>query len=88
MIRVLGPALILAAATGSALASLSNLVSAWGHDFAVTPFETKDLMVAVATDKATGARFNIVKMPNGHLMAAVPLDGMKEPPTIDPKDLM
>ena len=70
------------------MASLANLVGAWGHDFVVSPFETKDLMVAVATDKATGEKFNLIKMPNGHLMAVVPLDGMTAPPKVDPQDLM
>ncbi|WP_238258656.1 hypothetical protein [Methylobacterium gnaphalii] len=45
-------------------------------------------MIAVATDKATGMQFNIVKMSNGHLMAVVPFDAMKTPPTVDRKDLM
>lgn len=80
--------LVLAAAAGPAVGSLSNLVSAWGHDFVVTPFATKETMVAVATDKATGATFNLIRMPNGHVMAVVPLDGMREPPSVDAKDLM
>lgn len=77
-----------AAGTGPALASLAGLVGAWGHDFAVTPFEAKDVMVAIATDKTTGKAFNIVKMPNGHLMAVVPFDAMTAPPSVDRKDLM
>ncbi|GJE55820.1 MULTISPECIES: hypothetical protein [Methylobacterium] len=76
------------AGTGTAFASLSGLVGAWGHDFAVTPFAPKELMVAVATDKATGKQFNVVKMSDGHLMAVVPFDAMKEPPGVPPKDLM
>lgn len=80
--------LVAVAVAGPAVASLSNLVSAWGHDFAVTPFEAKPMMVAVATDRATGARFNMVKLPNGHLMALVPLDGMTGPVPVAAKDLM
>ena len=88
MLRSFGLLLVLIVGAGPALASLSSLVSAWGHDFTVTPFETKEVMVAVATDKTTGAKFNVVKMPNGHLMTPVPLGGMKEPPKVDPADLM
>ena len=83
------PVLLLClAAAGPAAASLSSLVGAWGHDFSVTPFEPKETMVAVATDKATGRQFNLVKMGNGHLMAVVPLDKMTAPPAVDAKDLM
>lgn len=73
---------------GTAAASLSGVISAWGHDFVVTPFEPREMMVAEATDRASGARFNIVKMPSGRIMALVPMDAMKEPPSVAPKDLM
>ena len=87
-----GSALAALLLAGPALASLSGLVGAWGHDFAVTPFEMRELMVSVATDKATGRRFNLVRMPNGTVMAMVPLDamrdGMRNVPDVKPADLM
>lgn len=85
--RAFGILLYLAAAA-PATASLSNLVSAWGHDFAVTPFEMKAMQVAVATDRVTGSRFNVIKLSNGHLMAVAPVDTMTMPPITQPKDLM
>lgn len=88
MLRALVPIAMLLAGTGAALASLAGLVGAWGHDFVVTPFAPMELMVGMATDKATGKQFNVVKMPNGHLMAIVPFDAMKDMPAVDPKDLM
>ena len=71
-----------------AAASLSSLVSAWGHDFSVTPFEQKELMIATATDKATGERFNIIKMPSGRLMVGVPVEQAKQPPKVEQADLV
>lgn len=63
-------------------------VGAWGHDFVVTPFEPMQLMVAIATDKATGKQFNIIKMPDGYVMAVVPFDQMAKMPEIAPNSLM
>ena len=88
MMRAILPAVALLAGTGLATASLSGLVGAWGHDFVVTPFEPMQLMVAIATDKATGKQFNIVKMPDGHVMAVVPFDQMSKMPEIAPNSLM
>lgn len=88
MMRVILPAVALLAGTGVATASLSSLIGAWGHDFVVTPFEPMQLMVAMATDKATGKQFNVIKMPDGHVMAVVPFDQMPKMPEIDPKSLM
>ena len=88
MVRIFVLLAGLAAGMGSALASLSNLVSAWGHDFAVTPFEMKEMPVAVATDRATGKRFNLMWMPNGRMMAIVPLDRMTAPPIVEANDVM
>ncbi len=80
---------LILAAVGAAQASLSNLVSAWGHDFAVTPFQPTELMVAVAKDRKSGApMFNLVKTPSGAVMALVPLDQIKEMPKVAPKDMM
>ncbi len=87
MRRAILVCLVMAAASPS-VGSLSNLVSAWGHDFTVMPFEPKTMMVAVATDMTTGAKFNIVKLPNGHLMAVVPIGSLKEPPSVEAKDMM
>ena len=42
----------------------------------------------MATDKATGKQFNIIKMPDGHVMAVVPLDQMAKMPEIDAKSLI
>lgn len=85
-------ALAALALAGPAAASLSGLVSAWGHDFAVTPFEMRELMVSMATDKATGRRFNIVRMPGGTMMVMIPFDAMKDVmkdvPDVKPADLM
>ena len=68
---------------------MSNLVGAWGHDFAVTPFEPMELMVAAAKDRKNGdVKFNIVKMPTGTMMALVPLDQVKEMPVVASKDMM
>ncbi|TXM73705.1 hypothetical protein FV226_08810 [Methylobacterium sp. WL12] len=88
MMRAILPAVALLAGTGVATASLSSLVGAWGHDFAVTPFEPMQLMVAMATDKATGKSFNVIRMPDGHVMAVVPFDQMPMMPEVDPKSLM
>ncbi|GJE13622.1 MULTISPECIES: hypothetical protein [Methylobacterium] len=76
MMRALLPAVALLAGTSVAMASLSALVGAWGHDFVVTPFEPIQLMVAMATDKATGKQINVIKMPDGQVMAVVPFDQM------------
>ncbi len=88
MMRALLPAVALLAGTGVATASLSSVIGAWGHDFVVTPFEPMQLMVAMATDKATGKRFNLIKMPDGPVMAVVPVDQMAKMPEIDPRSLM
>lgn len=88
MMRAIVPAVALLAGTGAAMASLSGLVGAWGHDFVVTPFEPMPLMVAMATDKITGKQFNIIKMPDGHVMAVVPFDQMAKMPEIDSRSLL
>ncbi|MBP1179814.1 hypothetical protein [Methylobacterium sp. PvR107] len=88
MVRTILPAVYLLAGTSMAMASLSSLVGAWGHDFVVTPFAPMELFVAMATDKATGKQFNIIKMPDGHVMAVVPLDQMAKMPEIDAKSLI
>ncbi len=76
-------------AVGAARASLSNLVSAWGHDFTVTPFQPMELMVATARDRKSGAAMvNLVRMPSGTVMALVPLDQLKDMPRIAPQDMM
>ena len=91
-IPLLCAACLCAALAGPAGASLSGLVGAWGHDFAVTPFEPRELMVSTATDRATGRRFNIVRMPSGAMMVMVPFDAMKDlmkdVPDVKPADLM
>lgn len=79
---------ILAAAC-AAQASLSSLVSAWGHDFTVTPFQPMELMVAAAKDRKSGeTMFNLVKAPGGAVMALVPLDQLKTMPKVASKDMM
>jgi hypothetical protein len=88
MMRTLLPAVVFFAGTGAAMSSLSGLVGAWGHDFVVTPFEPMQLLVAMATEKTTGKQFNVIKMPDGHVMAVVPLDQMTKMPDIDPKSLL
>ena len=73
----------------AAQASLSNLVSAWGHDFTVTPFEPMELMVAAAKDRKSGeTMFNLVKAPSGTVMALVPLDQLETMPKVASKDMM
>ncbi|WP_244538900.1 MULTISPECIES: hypothetical protein [unclassified Methylobacterium] len=88
MMRAILPAVVLLAGTGMAMASLSSLVGAWGHDFVIPPFEPMQVMVAMATDKITGKQFNVIKMPDGHVMAVVPFDQMAKMPEIDSKSLM
>jgi hypothetical protein len=88
MMRVMLPVVALLASTVVTMASLSSVIGAWGHDFVVTPFEPMQLMVAMATEKATGKQFNIIKMPDGHLMAVVPFDQMAKMPEVDAKALM
>ncbi|MDP4005652.1 hypothetical protein [Methylobacterium sp. NEAU K] len=88
MMRAILPAVALLADTGVTTASLSSVVGAWGHDFVVTPFGPMQLMVAMATDKATGKQFKIIKMPGGQVMAVVPFDQMAKMPEIYPKSLM
>lgn len=88
MLRAILPAVAFLAGSGVATASLSSLIGAWGHNFIVTPFEPMQVMVGMATDKATGKQFNVIKMPDGHVMAIVPFDQMTKMPEIDPKSLM
>ena len=88
MMHAILPAVALLAGTGVVTISLSGLVGAWGHNFIVTLFEPMQVMVGMATDKATGRQFNVIKMPDGHVMAIVPFNQMAKMPEIDPKRLM
>lgn len=38
-------------------------------DVEVSPFETREVSIATAKDKKTGRTFNVVKLPNGKMMA-------------------
>lgn len=42
----------------------------------------------MATDKATGKQFNVIGMPEGHLMAVVHSGQMPKMPEIDLKSMM
>ncbi|BAU94006.1 hypothetical protein PUR23_14565 [Methylorubrum populi] len=44
-------------------------LSVAGSDVELSPFETRQLPVATAKDKKTGRTFNVVKLPNGKMMA-------------------
>jgi len=48
--------------------------SPWGRYFKMAPFQTHTLEVTVATDKQSGRQMNLVRLPNGHVMALVPAD--------------
>ena len=68
---------------GSSVASLSGLVAAWGRDFVVSPFEPEPMMVATMTEKSTGDTFKVVKMPDGRVMALVPMAKLAMMPMTD-----
>ena len=70
---------ILVAAGVSALltagaAYAQQTFEAWGHTFTYGNFQPQMLDVAVATEKGTGHKMNLVKLKNGHMMAVVPAD--------------
>jgi hypothetical protein len=69
---------LVAASSGTALAQ--QTFSAWGHDFTVSNFAPQQMMVGVATDRATGRKFNVIKLRNGTMMAVVPMSSMKRMP--------
>ena len=81
-------AILIMVGCSPAVASLSGLIGAWGHDFAVSPFEPKELMVATVTDKKTGDQFNLIKMPSGKLMAGIPIDQVKDAPKVQQVDMV
>jgi hypothetical protein len=68
----------LAAASESAFAQ--QTFSAWGHDFTVSNFAPQQMMIAVARDRTTGRKFNVLKLKNGKMMAIVPISSMKGMP--------
>ena len=43
--------------------------------FEISAFEMQQAAIAVAMDKMTGHKVNVVKMKNGHMMVLVPFDG-------------
>ena len=69
---------LVAATSESALAQ--QTFSAWGHDFTVSNFAPQQMMVAVARDRTTGRKFNVLKLRNGKMMAIVPISSMKGMP--------
>jgi hypothetical protein len=40
-----------------------------GADIELSPFETHSVPVAIARDRKTGRTFNVVRLPNGRMMA-------------------
>lgn len=80
-------------AAGLLVASLAPALAgttfkAWGHDFDLSPFRTVEMQVGVATDRATGHRFNVMKTKSGAMMAIVPTERMGAMPEISDSELM
>lgn len=58
--------ILVAGAAGGALAQTQANDALSPYD--VSQFETRTMQVAVATDRQSGRRFNVVKLPNGRMM--------------------
>ncbi len=70
------------------LAQTSGTVRAFGSSFELAPFEKMETSVSVASDK-NGRKFNVVKLPNGKMMALVSVDRVKDfSPFADDSELM
>lgn len=70
MIATLTAAVVIVGAAGA----LAATYEAWGHTFTYDSFKPQMLDVAVATEKETGHKMNLVRLKNGHMMAMVPAD--------------
>lgn len=73
------------ASIGAAFAQ--QTFTAWGHEYDITPFAPQQMMIAVATDRKTGKKFNILKSKSGKMMIISPMDVMKGSPTIASEDM-
>lgn len=87
----LAAGLLVAAVSGAALAQ--QTFSAWGHDFEVAPLSSSAVsphqaQIVVATDRRTGRKFNCLKLPDGRMMAVVPLNSLKGMPDIKEEDMI
>lgn len=91
---LLAAGLLVAAASGAALAQQG--FSAWGHDFDVSPISpvspssasSHQAQIVVATDRKTGRRFNCIRLPNGKMMAVVPINSLKGMPEVSEEDMI
>ncbi|MCP1542146.1 MULTISPECIES: hypothetical protein [Methylorubrum] len=88
---LLAAGLLVAAASGAALAQQS--FSAWGHDFDLSPVSPSSAsphqaQIVVATDRKTGRKFNCLKLPNGKMMAVVPINSLKGMPEVSEEDMI
>lgn len=69
-------AVILTASTGAAAQSPTS-IEVMGGRFDVSAFEPTQAYVAVAMDKQTGRKFNVVKLSNNKMMVLMSVDRMK-----------
>lgn len=63
-----------AAVVTAGMGAVAKTYEAWGHTFTYNDFAPQSLDVAVATEKSTGHKMNLVRLKNGHMMALVPAD--------------
>ncbi len=89
----LAAGLLVAVASGSALAQ--QTFSAWGHDFEYAPVSPPSAsagshlaQIVVATDRKTGRKFNCIRLPNGKMMAVVPINSLKGMPDVSEEDMI
>lgn len=90
---LLAAGLLVAAASGTALAQ--QTFSAWGHDFEYSPVSpssasasSHQAQIVVATDRKTGRKFNCIRLPNGKMMAVVPINSLKGMPEVSEEDMI
>ena len=71
-----------------AFAQTYGSVNAYGSSFELTPFEKMEASIAVATDK-NGRKFNVIKLPNGKMMALMSVEKIKDfSPYSDDSEMM
>lgn len=68
------PAILALALTVGGAAAATAQTNNFLGSLDLSPFETQTMSVAVATDKATGRKFNVVKLPNGKMMVLMSMD--------------
>ena len=75
-------------AAGMAAPLQAQTLSAFGSSVELSPFEKMEASVSIATDK-NGRKFNVVKLPNGKMMALISMDRIKDfSPYSDDSEMM